>query len=743
MATAIQRRRGTTAQHSTFTGLAGEITIDTDKNTVVVHDGSTAGGVPLAKSSELAALGGADITDVVAGDGLTGGASSGSATINLDLNELTAAEVDVTSDSIAIVDADDNSSKKESIADLVAAMAGTNLTATTGQLGFADSVIRGKISVTDAGGDGSLAYDGATGVLTYTGPSASDVRSHFSSGTGIAITDGSVATNDGQIVLANLSGYDANEHIDHTSVTLTAGDGLDGGGDITANRSFAVDSTVVRTTGVQSIGGAKTFSDDAIFSGNITVNGTTSTINTETLTVDDNIIILNNNEAGTPTENAGIEVERGTETNVVLRWSEDGDKWQFTNDGSTYQNILDDAAARALISVTDAGGDGSLAYNSSTGVLTYTGPSASEVRDHITVTDAGGDGSASYNSSTGVITYTGPSASETRAHFSGGTGITLSSGEISITSGSVGPTELTATTVTAATYGDADSVATFTVDADGRLTAASNVNIAIASGAVSGLATSATTDTTNANNISSGTLASARLPDLVISDFAGAAVQTSSESFVDNDTSFMTSAAVQDKIQAFGYSTTTGTVTSVTGGAGLSGTVTASGSLAVDLTDTNVFTSTNTASRAVVRDGSGNFAAGTITATSTQAQYADLAEKYTADAELEPGTVVVFGGEAEITACDSLGSHAVMGVISTDPAYKMNSDADGEYVALCGRVPCKVYGPVNKGDLLITSALVGHAEVNNDAPAGTILGKAIESKEGDGPGVIEVLVNMM
>jgi hypothetical protein len=172
MATAIQRRRGTTAQHSTFTGLAGEITIDTDKNTVVVHDGSTAGGVPLAKSSELAALGGADITDVVAGDGLTGGASSGSATINLDLNELTAAEVDVTSDSIAIVDADDNSSKKESIADLVAAMAGTNLTATTGQLGFADSVIRGKISVTDAGGDGSLAYDGATGVLTYTGPSA-------------------------------------------------------------------------------------------------------------------------------------------------------------------------------------------------------------------------------------------------------------------------------------------------------------------------------------------------------------------------------------------------------------------------------------------------------------------------------------------------------------------------------------------------------------------------------------------
>jgi hypothetical protein len=84
MATAIQRRRGTTSQHSSFTGLAGEITIDTDKNTVVVHDGSTAGGFPLAKYTDVSALGGADITDVVAGSGLTGGATSGSATISID-----------------------------------------------------------------------------------------------------------------------------------------------------------------------------------------------------------------------------------------------------------------------------------------------------------------------------------------------------------------------------------------------------------------------------------------------------------------------------------------------------------------------------------------------------------------------------------------------------------------------------------------------------------------------------------
>ena len=90
------------------------------------------------------------------------------------------------------------------------------------------------------------------------------------------------------------------------------------------------------------------------------------------------------------------------------------------------------ARARAAVSVTDAGGDGSAAYNSSTGVITYTGPSAAEARAHISVTDAGGDGSASYNSSTGVITYTGPSAAEVRAHLSAGTGVAYSSGAFSI-----------------------------------------------------------------------------------------------------------------------------------------------------------------------------------------------------------------------------------------------------------------------------------------------------------------------
>jgi hypothetical protein len=76
-----------------------------------------------------------------------------------------------------------------------------------------------------------------------------------------------------------------------------------------------------------------------IIRGNLQVDGTTTTVNSETMTVNDNFIVLNNNEDGTPSENAGISVERGTSTNVHIRWKETDQKWQFTNDGSTYSDL--------------------------------------------------------------------------------------------------------------------------------------------------------------------------------------------------------------------------------------------------------------------------------------------------------------------------------------------------------------------------------------------------------------------
>jgi len=139
----------------------------------------------------------------------------------------------------------------------------------------------------------------------------------------------------------------------------------------------------------------------------------------------------------------------------------------------------------------------------------------------------------------------------------------------------------------------------------------------------------------------------------------------------------------------------------------------------------------------------GTIYAQTFNGVATTAKYADLAEKYVGDAEYEPGTVLVFGGDAEVTVTNTKGDHRVAGVVSTNPAYLMNNDLDAVNtveVALAGRVPCKVLGRVQKGDMLVTSAIPGYAIVNNSPGIGTVIGKALESKDTDDKGVIEVVV---
>jgi hypothetical protein len=132
----------------------------------------------------------------------------------------------------------------------------------------------------------------------------------------------------------------------------------------------------------------------------------------------------------------------------------------------------------------------------------------------------------------------------------------------------------------------------------------------------------------------------------------------------------------------------------------------------------------------------------TFSGVSTTANYADLAENYQADGVYKPGTVVVFGGKNEITVSDIDHDTRIAGVVSTNPAYLMNSSQDnGTPVALAGRVPCLVQGPVTKGDRLVNVASGIAGKFNPDkAELGCVVGKSLQDLEHDHVELIEIAV---
>ena len=129
-------------------------------------------------------------------------------------------------------------------------------------------------------------------------------------------------------------------------------------------------------------------------------------------------------------------------------------------------------------------------------------------------------------------------------------------------------------------------------------------------------------------------------------------------------------------------------------------------------------------------------------ASKLQATYADLAEYYEGDQDYEPGTVLVFGGDKEVTTTTIFNDTRSAGVVTTNPAYVMNAEQTGIKVclALAGRVPVKVVGKVKKGDMLTTSATPGYAVKATDPKLGSIIGKALEDKEYTEAGIIQVAV---
>lgn len=224
----------------------------------------------------------------------------------------------------------------------------------------------------------------------------------------------------------------------------------------------------------------------------------------------------------------------------------------------------------------------------------------------------------------------------------------------------------------------------------------------------------------NADNLASGTVPSARLSGTYTITVSGSAT-----------TAGTVTTAAQPNI------TSVGTLSSLTvGGALSSGAHTITGSPTTAIV--------NGGTNGVGNIGASGAGFNTVFAKATSAQYADLAEYYASDRNYEPGTVVVFGGSEEVTQSEQDADNAVAGVVSTNPAYIMNAGIQATYsvpVALTGRVPCRVIGPVKKGNMMV-SAANGYAQACATPQIGTVIGKALENFDGD-RGVIEVVVGRM
>jgi hypothetical protein len=244
---------------------------------------------------------------------------------------------------------------------------GTNLYFTTTRA-------RNSISVTDNGGDGALSYDSATGVISYTGPSASEVRAHISA------TSASGVSYDNTTGVISLSG------IPNSSLT---------------NNSVTVNGATV------ALGGTTSFDTDSVDEGSVNQYYLDSRArNALSVTTSDATVFDYDPATGEFTFSLG-----GLDTSEVTE-----DPNATVTSGTMY---FTNARARSAVSATDAGGDGSFSYDSTTGTFTYTGPSASETRAHFSAGTSGtGYGDLSYNSTTGAFTYDKVTSADIRGEVS-------------------------------------------------------------------------------------------------------------------------------------------------------------------------------------------------------------------------------------------------------------------------------------------------------------------------------------
>ena len=383
---AIQFRRGTTAQHSSFTGLLGEVTVDTDKNTLVVHDGSTTGGYPLAREGAAASMTTGTFSSNVSVGGtlsvtnlatFSGGADM---TGNLDMTGHILPSANVTYD-----------------------LGSSTLMWRDIYVGPGSLYVNGKKVIEDDSGTISIStsQDQALKVAT-----SGTGTLQLESANGIQFT-GELKTASGDIQVGDHIDMNANL-IREVATPLVGTDA--------ANKSYvdgAISSGVGAGTNAIS-GTTGAFSSDVTISGDLTVSGTTTTINTSEINLADNILLLNSDATGNATASGGIEIERGDDLNVQFLWDETNDRWTVgaedlytsgTFTGNLAGNVVGDVTGDVTGTVSDISNHTTNALTEGTNNLYYTD---ARVRNAISVA-----GDLTYNSTTGVISTQGLASSDT------------------------------------------------------------------------------------------------------------------------------------------------------------------------------------------------------------------------------------------------------------------------------------------------------------------------------------------
>ena len=782
MATQVQFRRGTTSQHSSFTGAVGEVTVDTDLSTLKVHDGSAAGGVRIAKFTDIASsitaatidisdsssntvslvpgasditFIGDDITIAAAGntmtftlnntitvDQISSGNSTG-ITLNDDLllagtlraedsgaisvdgtmqisGVVTAAGFTIGSAVIGeaeleILDGATLTTTELNYVDGVTSAIQTQLDARlplaggtmTGDLILGDNV---KIEVGSAsGGDLQIFHDGSnsniqndTGELvlrsgTYKfqnqGNSETLIRADENDGVDLYFDNSKKfeTTTNGATVTGSLTAT-GSFVIGSADINETDLEKLDGitNGTAAANKALVADANIdIGTIRNLSMTGNMDVGGDLQLDGNLTVSGTTNSVNTTTLEVADALLELNKNNSGGADIDGGILIQRGSAgNNAVFYWNEGDDKFKavLSNSAGTATAVTDSSQATIVASIEGTTVTGTTVVGGTTSIA-----------------------AATITNSTGAISFGNENLTTTGTINGGvitGTGFTI---------GSAAMNEVDLEKLDGITNGTIAANKAVVVDANKDASSFRNLQW-------SGTGTGDVTGALTGNASTATVLATSR--DFAISgDVTAAAIGFTGSGNVALSANSVIASTVKTQSRATDAAHFLTFVTDNNGSA----------------TAESVFTDAG-----IQYNPSSNI----LSTTATAAQYSDLAEKYVADAQYEPGTVVIFGGDHEVTTTEVSHDPRVAGVISTAPGFIMNESCEGTHVvelALTGRVPCKVKGVVAKGDMIVSSNVAGVGTKLNSTSyqVGCIIGKALESKDTAEEGVIEVVVGRL